>query len=370
MADDVVVKTTATFVEGFKDNWSLKSLEIGRRLKRRVVLSQSTRKVNNRYTVRSPYIVSSFSQVTRPSRNVRRFAFRFPDGHYELVDSVTYDYTSGWTEPATHFVLGTSRGTVKADALSRLYGKIVDQKVNLAMFFAERQSALDMIADKATRIFNAYRNVRRGNVRRAMRNLGISNGKVPRSKQASGQWLELQYGWLPLVSDIYGLAQLPGIDIPVSVRGRATQVLSGKTRTGPGFHRRVIKAQWLADMKISSTALAYANNLGLINPATVAWELVPFSFVLDWFLPVGDYLDSLTAKVGVNLSNISYTEKVVDTVEVDSGMNRMFFSYESSQLTRSVHSSIPSAPLPSFQNPLSPTRLANAVALGRQLKRS
>lgn len=34
---------------------------------------------------------------------------------------------------------------------------------------------------------------------------------------------------------------------------------------------------------------------GLLNPLEVIWELVPFSFVADWFLPIGDYLSALDA---------------------------------------------------------------------------
>lgn len=31
---------------------------------------------------------------------------------------------------------------------------------------------------------------------------------------------------------------------------------------------------------------------GLLDPEVVAWELVPFSFVADWALPIGDYLSN------------------------------------------------------------------------------
>lgn len=30
--------------------------------------------------------------------------------------------------------------------------------------------------------------------------------------------------------------------------------------------------------------------LGLTNPELVAWELVPYSFVADWFIPLGDWM--------------------------------------------------------------------------------
>jgi len=49
------------------------------------------------------------------------------------------------------------------------------------------------------------------------------------------------------------------------------------------------------------------SQLGLVNPASLAWELVPFSFVVDWFANVGDFLASFTDTVGCTLSNTAVT---------------------------------------------------------------
>ena len=43
-------------------------------------------------------------------------------------------------------------------------------------------------------------------------------------------------------------------------------------------------------------------SLGLINPSTVAWERLPWSFVIDWFIPIGSYLDSVGFFGGLRLS--------------------------------------------------------------------
>jgi hypothetical protein len=40
--------------------------------------------------------------------------------------------------------------------------------------------------------------------------------------------------------------------------------------------------------------------LGLTNPLNVAWELVPFSFVVDWFIPIGSFFDGLVPPQGVS----------------------------------------------------------------------
>jgi hypothetical protein len=39
--------------------------------------------------------------------------------------------------------------------------------------------------------------------------------------------------------------------------------------------------------------MGVARQLGLLDPLSVAWELLPWSFVIDWFIPIGAYLDVL-----------------------------------------------------------------------------
>lgn len=41
------------------------------------------------------------------------------------------------------------------------------------------------------------------------------------------------------------------------------------------------------------------SQLGLANPAVVAWELVPWSFVVDWVFPVCDFLAGFTSGLGL-----------------------------------------------------------------------
>jgi len=47
----------------------------------------------------------------------------------------------------------------------------------------------------------------------------------------------------------------------------------------------------LSDM--SSSIKAYASALGLNNPLAIAWEAIPYSFVVDWFFKVGKLIDTL-----------------------------------------------------------------------------
>jgi hypothetical protein len=49
------------------------------------------------------------------------------------------------------------------------------------------------------------------------------------------------------------------------------------------------RAKW----RFKAKAADLPGLFGLVNPFEVAWEIVPFSFVADWFLPIGRYLSAL-----------------------------------------------------------------------------
>jgi hypothetical protein len=60
-----------------------------------------------------------------------------------------------------------------------------------------------------------------------------------------------------------------------------------------------------------------ANNIGFSvkGLTSLPWELVPYSFVADWFVNVGDYIRALTPVPGLKLLDDSLTiERVVKTI--------------------------------------------------------
>jgi len=59
--------------------------------------------------------------------------------------------------------------------------------------------------------------------------------------------------------------------------------------------------------KVDNPTLARLNSLGLINPLTVAWERMPWSFVVDWFIPVSTFLQALSATIGLDFFTGSVT---------------------------------------------------------------
>lgn len=125
---------------------------------------------------------------------------------------------------------------------------------------------------------------------------------------ASNAWLAYTYGLRPLISDVYSAMKVlskPKLDtVPVKV------VRSGNSQTA-GFYWQnssktqksridyVIKSRGEITFEVTNPLFKSLDSLGLINPALVAWELVPFSFVVDWFVPVGKAIQGIVPPQGV-----------------------------------------------------------------------
>lgn len=109
---------------------------------------------------------------------------------------------------------------------------------------------------------------------------------------------------------------------------------------------------------------AYLAEFGLENPARLAWDLLPYSFVLDWAFPIGTWLDMQTALCGLSVSSASVknTTNVVyhgrAKVEQRGDMNYSVFTRELGTYSGRGHKiernlGLPSYPFPKFRNPLS-----------------
>jgi hypothetical protein len=126
--------------------------------------------------------------------------------------------------------------------------------------------------------------------------------------------------------------------------------------------------------RISSPPLKSLASVGISNPLLLAWELVPYSFVVDWFLPIGNYLESLDATNGLTFESgyVTVLEKTVGTIFHDANTSqsgtRFYYanemeSYNNIRCQRTVLGSFPQMPYPTFKNPLSSSHVASALAL-------
>lgn len=132
--------------------------------------------------------------------------------------------------------------------------------------------------------------------------------------KAADVFLETQFGWMPLIKDIHAALSLATSVIPDHyVSGRAgTPVNFTVTNSDSNYIYRStfqgrITVTHSAVVKIANPNIRLANYLGLVNLPGVAWDLVPWSFVVNYFSNTNQMIRSLTADLGLKITNRSTT---------------------------------------------------------------
>lgn len=302
-------------------------------------------------------------------------------------------YGTSWREPRP-----TNYDSNLIDrAVSGALLKLKSQSVNFGVAFGEYKETAELVTSVAHRIGSAVRSFRGkyprdwGQVVKNQVGQAIGSRKGARGSGIPNGWLELQYGWNPLLADVNSAAsQLSndassGHPFRCHVKAKAKSPLNRVTwgqqaisavgiqliRTGQNF------AYVRLDFELDSPLLATLSSLGLTNPLEIVWELVPYSFVVDWIVPVGNWLSTLDATFGWKFLGGTLTQGydystvgrgVVWRPELasssrDSAYGEIASTQKVFSFARSVYTSAPRAGFPTVKNPLSVGHMANALSL-------
>jgi hypothetical protein len=193
-------------------------------------------------------------------------------------------------------------------ALDRCLERAIGANCNVLVDIAQFNLTMSSVYGTLSRYTNCWRNLRKGRLADAARSLGFKK-KFKNYKDgltyndAGNAWLEMQYGWKPLMSDIKGLADV--LELQNSDARRWT--VTGTSRFNKtvnywgvpdpnywgGAYAQIhyeFRYQYKCYLKEN---MSVPRTIGLYDPLSLAWEVIPYSFVVDWFIPIGDYLHEL-----------------------------------------------------------------------------
>lgn len=188
---------------------------------------------------------------------------------------------------------------------------------NLAQVNKTRTMIIERSLQLAT-VVRALKKGRFGDVYDALwdpkdRPLRSRRPKPTRKKSVSQNFLEFEYGIKPVVNDLQESMKILTSDIPLgSLKGKATErfdirkVVRNDSNLQNYLSSERVTAQVScnvgARVTVSNPNVFLANQLGLIDLA-LPWKLVPFSFIVDWFVNVEQVLSSATDWYGVSLES-------------------------------------------------------------------
>lgn len=293
--------------------------------------------------------------------------------------------------------------------------KLGDRKMSLGESILEARSTLATAVNLTHRVYRLQRYARRGQWGRLAHDLGIGtkvryrrgpDGKVlrdshgkpividkkfveriaPDSRKFANQWLEYSYGIIPILLDASdawnlfkdGLSRNPlifAVERNIVRHHRETGLQSGIDFNVESTRTTRVKVY----AQLNKSFTDNIQRLGLINPVELGWAVgVPFSFVIDWFLPIGSMLEASTARSGLTFISGTESAKSEWTAYFDIPLPKDTTRYQyfgrsngiasGSCYYRRVYYSFPSAGL-WVQSPFSISKVTTLLSLLRQIVR-
>lgn len=378
-------------------------------------------------------ILRSKTWVVTPNfRNLIKTGQPLPDNSFtyrdvKLTDTygvVTIRSTSGASQTERRMTYGPCVATgvyvpgytIDQNSVNgALIKKAKGQQWNAPIFAAEAGKTASMVIARATHLAKMVNSLRRGRFGdfvsgfhesvspskrpggRAAKRYAKAYGRDARGA-AGNAWLEYNYGWKPFMKDVQDAVNtlMDVVDLPAS---RVVVVKESRKRFGlniipdtrifqdPG-ENVYVRGQYVQEV-VESLRVAWRLSVnpsdlparfGLTNPLEVVWELVPFSFVVDWFIPIGDYLGALDTSyrfnhLGGTVGRRTVTKMTTIASRVEAS-NQQWSGFTGSGTDVNVQrTKLTAAPAIGINTlkldvNVTPVRVASAIALlGQQLSR-
>lgn len=366
-------------------------------------------------------------KVTPSYRVIKKLGMRLKPLAYEIfkkTNSVNWGYeytTNGRTlssytvgpiavfsgSPTLIFDSEVYKQQAQKLAVTKFLLGIKDGKFSATQAYAESQQLQRLVGSTTVTLAAVFQHLRRGQLSAAGSRLGLIIGKRQHARYtrdykriktdadidrllANGV-LAVQYGIRPLISDVIGAAELYAqkqcaevvntfkstVNLKVDDRRSGTYV----NAYGYGTQMRSMIVSGTVRVTIGCTfekgseVVHTLKQLGFSNPLLLAWELLPWSFVIDWFIPFGNYLSSIDATLGLEFKDGYTSVRTSLACTTDQGASTRagygsFQAFGASQkldieqsFVRTVQTGFVSPRLPQFKNPLSWEHAVNGIAL-------
>lgn len=196
---------------------------------------------------------------------------------------------------------------------------------------------------------------------------------------AANSWLLARYGWGPAMMDLEAITAI------IQDKAGATQTLIKAIATENADETATVKALYedsavklefirsdhftVQTKAVVAALYAFQKGAAKINPLTTAWELIPYSFVIDWFVSVGNAIDAMSVVLRASEIKVSNCAKIICSSSGYIKTTAKNGYQRGDQLTTNSVATLKSRVpgeltlLPSLNPQITPKRTADAAAL-------
>lgn len=185
---------------------------------------------------------------------------------------------------------------LEAKCYSSLRSKLYKDSAALGVTFGSMAQSRAMVAAR----FNTLR--RSGadivaEISSVQRRHGLHGTKT--LETVANAHLEVIFGWKPLLADIH--ASCTSVIQLADQYGfvKTSHTANGSVKVGFDTYATTSRVSYSTGVRMSNPNRWLAERAGLLNPVTVAWDLVPWSFVVNMFVNTGQLAQQITDFAGL-----------------------------------------------------------------------
>jgi len=288
------------------------------------------------------YTVSYYKEAGSYYRRAINRLGTSPNYYYNGSQSVgnapvgnDFDSPNSWALPSA-IDLSTSH---IAEAITEAWSKVSCNEAEALVQIAESKKTLYSLVSIFRRAYKIFRELKR-----------LELGRVAREfspVELKNRYMELRYALRHLLYDTRGLIKVLSAERPKARQTfRAYRVNMGNTTLSNQLLRNngtvtcygTLYSQREIEVRAGVLAAIEAYNngivsdikaLGLTEPIEAIWEIIPFSFIVDWFFNVGKIIASWTPNVGMKTLASWYSVIDVSTLSgtVETATNNVSYNY-------------------------------------------
>ena len=322
------------------------------------------------------------SQKTDP----QVFSFEIESGIYRYYDEYAFGLNIMGDDCIDVAIDTTASATIRQNEINRVQAQALanlgEGKVDYSIALAEGRKTAKTVVKLASEALRLVLAIKTGDLveLRKILNRPLKVGDIP--QHLAQRWLEYQYGVKPLVNDVLGAIDNHNLGIDdaasdsdmMSVQGRSKVTMDYDPEYPDAIYSRQTSGSVRTDYRCSFRASITDADMramqlhGLSSPWAAGYELIPFSFIVDWFLPIGTLIKAFNAPSGLEWhSGFTSIKSEYEGTRQFIG-NRMEWSdaftqnFSSRVFERQTHQSWP-AVVPYTKNPFSSQHAFNFAAL-------